>query len=178
MLSDAAGATPVVDISAPDNREIRREVRTGSEPASATVSAHVPFFLVPNAFLWERMRDSEADLRLAESVHTTSTSDFVILVSTVRAAGELAVVADGDAADPSTRFSSLAESGGKMPRRLHDEEHAVFDAELLVPGEFPFEAITLVGVANDKVRSDVRAMLSEHGFSQKVSVYPPWFQPS
>lgn len=178
MLSDAGGATPVVDISAPDNRELRREVRAGSEPESATVAAHVPFFLVPNAFLWERMRDSEADLRLSDAAGATPASDFVMLVSTVRAAGDLAVVADGDAADPSTRFSSLAESDGRMPRRLHDEEHAVFDAEFLVPGEFPFAAITLVGVANDKVRSEVRSLLAEHGFSQKVSVYPPWFQPS
>ncbi len=166
-----------MDISSADNRELRREVRAGSERA-APVSAFVPFFLVPNASLWERIRDSESDLRLAETVHTMPAADFVILVSTVRAAGESAVVADGDAADPATRFSELAESGGRMPRRLHEEEHVVFDAEFLVPESFAFDAVTLVGVANDKVRSDVRALLNEHGYTQKVSVYPPWFQPS
>ncbi|HEU4849544.1 MAG TPA: DUF4433 domain-containing protein [Terrimesophilobacter sp.] len=172
VLSDAAGASPAVDISAADNRELRREVLVGSEP----VAAHVPFFLAPNAILWDGMRNGEADYRLAEGVGSIPASDFVILVSTVRAAGESAVVADGDAADPTTRFSSLTELGGRMPRRLHDEEDALRSAEFLVPGEFSFAAITLVGVANDKVRAEVRTLLEEHGFAQKVSVYPPWFQ--
>lgn len=172
VLSDAAGATPVVDISAVDNRELRREVLVGVEP----VAAHVPFFLVPNAILWDGMRNGEADYRLTDGVRSTPASDFVMLVSTARAAGESAIVADGDVADPTTRFSSLAELDGRMPRRLHDEEDALRSAEFLVLGEFPFAAVTLVGVANDKVRTEVRALLEEHGFVQKVSVYPPWFQ--
>lgn len=173
VLSDAAGAAPAVDISAADNRELRREVLAGAEP----VSAHVPFFLAPNAILWDGMRSGEADYRLVDGVRGTPASDFVMLVSTVRAAGDGAVVADGDAADPATRFSSLADLGGRMPRRLHDEEDALRSAEFLVPGEFPFAAMTLVGVANDRVRTEVRSLLEAHGFAQKVSVYPPWFQP-
>lgn len=178
LLSETAGAAPVVDISASDNREVRREVRVGADDSSATVASHVPFFLAPNAFLWDRLRGRETDIRLAPEAHTTPTSDFVLFVSTVRSAGEHAVIADGDAADPTTRFFSLAESSGKMPRRLTDEEDAVRDAELLVPDEFPFTSVTLIGVANDKVRAEVRAALAEHSFNQKVSVYPPWFLPS
>ncbi len=178
LLSEEAGAAPVVDISAADNRELRREVRVGVGESTATVASYVPFFLAPNAFLWDRLRDSETDIRLAPETHTTPASDFVLFVSTVRGAGDLAVVADGDAADPTTRFFPIAESAGQMPRRLTDEEDAVRDAELLVPNEFPFTAVTLIGVANDKVRVEVRAALAEHGFHQKVSVYPPWFLPS
>lgn len=172
VLSDAAGANPVVDISAADNRELRREVSTGSAP----VAAFVPFFLAPDALQWEGIRNGDADFRLADSVSSTPASDFVMLVSSARAGGDGAVVADGDAADSTTRFSSLAELGGRMPRSAYDREDAMRSAEFLVPGELPFTAVTLVGVANDKVRSEVRALLSEHGFAQKVSVYPPWFQ--
>ena len=65
-----------------------------------------------------------------------------------------------------------------MPNRLHEEEDAMREAELLVPREFLFDAFTLIGVANDKVRSEMRTLLLDHGYSQKVSVYPPWFQPT
>lgn len=177
VLSDVAGAHPVVDISAMPNREVRRELSTGS----ATVAAFVPFFLAPDAFQWEGIRNGDADFRLADSVSSMAPSDFIMLVSSARAGGEGAVVADGDAADSTTRFSSLAELGGRIPRRPgldqhRDDEDALRSAEFLVPGEFPFTAVTLIGVANDKVRSEVRALLVEHGFGQKVSVYPPWFQ--
>lgn len=172
VLSDAAGARPVVDISAPDNRELRRELSAG--PTS--VAAYVPFYLAPDALQWEAVRRGEPDHRLADTVRTTPPSEFVMLVSSARAGGDDALVADGDAADATTRFSSRAELGGRMPRRLYDDEDALRSAEFLVPGEFPFTAVTLIGVANDKVRSEVRTLLGEHGFAQKVSVYPPWFQ--
>jgi len=137
----------------------------------------VPFFLVPNASLWERIRDSEADPRLVETAHDQPAADFVILVSTVGAAGELAVLANGDAAEPLTRFSTLAEAAGRPPRQLHEED-AAREAEFLVPLEFPMSAITLIGVANDKVRTDVRTLLTGRDVTAKVSVYPPWFQPT
>jgi hypothetical protein len=36
--------------------------------------------------------------------------------------------------------------------------------------------VTLIGVANDRVRDEVRGMLKSSAHSPKVSVYPPWFQ--
>lgn len=172
LLSEAAGAAPLVDISAEDNRELRREASTGRGP----VAAFVPFFLAPNAIQWEGVCGGEPDHRLAERPRFPPASEFVMLVSTVLAGGKDALVADGDAADPATRFSSLAELRGRMPRALGDEEDVLRSAEFLVPGELPFSAVTLLGVANDKVRAEVRTLLAEHGFAQKVSVYPPWFQ--
>ena len=50
------------------------------------------------------------------------------------------------------------------------------DAEFLVKGTFPFELVSLIGVAHAKSRDVVKAILSTSGYSTKVSVYPPWFQ--
>lgn len=178
MLSDGSGAQPAVDFSALDNRELRRTIRPGGDTATLTVADCVPFFLEPNPLLWERWCSGLPALQLNPPSLVGPAADFVMLVSTVRAAGENAVVADGDAAEPSTRFFRLADSEGRMPRRLSEEEDLVREAELLVPVEFDFGAVTLVGVANDRVRSEMRSLLEEHGLSHKVSVYPPWFQPS
>ena len=172
LLSDGAGAKPVVDISAADNRELRREVTVGS----AAVSSFVPFFLVPDARLWEGMRAGDADYRLDGAVRSMPASDFILLVSTAGAVGGDSVIADGDAADPTTRFVSLSELHNRMPRRLYDEEDALSAAEFLVPEHVDVSDVNLVGVANDKVRAAVREQLASHGSAQKVSVYPPWFQ--
>ncbi len=172
ILSDAAGARPIIDISSPENRALRREASAGS----AAVATYVPFFLAPDAILWEGIRSGAASYRFSGEVERIPASEFVMLVGSVRGAGADAVIADGDAADPTTRFSSPDLLGGRMPRRVFDEEDSLRSAEFLVPGTFPFSSVTLVGVANDKVRTQVRALLGAHGHSHKVSVYPPWFQ--
>lgn len=172
ILADAAGASPVVDISSADNRQLRREVSAGPAP----VATYVPFFLAADAILWEGMRSGVANYRLSEDAHSIPASEFVMLVGSVRGAGDDAVITDGDAADPATEFSSPDMLGGRMPRRFFEEEDSVRSAEFLVPNAFPFSSVTLVGVANDKVRSHVRELIATHGFTQKVSVYPPWFQ--
>jgi hypothetical protein len=42
-----------------------------------------------------------------------------------------------------------------------------------------FDAITLIGVPNDRVRDRVKRLLADSGgHAPKVSVFPPWFQPS
>ena len=174
ILSDAAGANPVIDISAADNRELRREVSAGA----ASVASYVPFFLAADAHLWEGMRSGVANYRLAEDAERIPASEFVILVGSVSGAGPDAMITDGDAADPATRFSSPDQLGGRMPRRFFEEEDSIRSAEFLAPNAFPITSITLIGVANDKVRAHVRTMVSAHGFAHKVSVYPPWFQSS
>lgn len=172
IRSDAAGAKPVVDISATDNRELRREASAGPAP----VAAYVPFTLVADSAMWEGLRNGEANFRLSEKSGDIPASEFVVLVGSVRGAGADALITDGDAADPATRFSSPAMLGGRMPRREFEEEDSLRYAEFLVLNAFPFSSVTLVGVANDKVRSRVRELMGIHGFTQKVSVYPPWFQ--
>lgn len=174
ILSDVAGANPVVDISTADNRELRREVSAGSKP----VAAFVPFFLAADAVLWEDLCTGVASHQLSEDSQRIPASEFVVLVGSMGAAGEDAVIADGDAADPATQFSSPDMLGGRMPRRFFEEEDSLRYAEVLVPDAFPFESVTLIGVANDKVRTRVRELISAQGYGQKVSVYPPWFQRS
>lgn len=172
ILSDGAGATPVVDISSADNRQLRREVSAGD----TSVATFVPFFLAADAILWEDLRGGVADYRLSDEAHNIPSSEFVLLVGSVQGAGGDAVITDGDAADSVTEFSSPEKLGGRMPRRFFEEEDSIRSAEFLVPHAFPFSSVTLVGVANDKVRSQVRELMAAHGFTQKVSVYPPWFQ--
>ena len=37
------------------------------------------------------------------------------------------------------------------------------------------QLITLIGVANDRVRAAVRALLAGSGYQPRVAVHPPWF---
>lgn len=171
-MSELDGARPKVDISTPENRLRRRNTRIDSEP----VASFVPFFLLPNARMWEAMRSASPDDRLDKAARALPASDFIMLVSSARSGGGGAIVANGDAADPETTFGPVSELGGRMPRLRFDDEDALGDAEFLIPHELQFSAIALIGVANDKVRIRVRSLLESRGFVTKVSVYPPWFQ--
>ena len=110
-------------------------------------------------------------MKVVRPARASAPFDFVVLVSTVARLGDGVVVTDGDAAGSLTRFST---SDGITPAltRLHDSE-SLDVAEVLAPGTVLYEAIQLIGVANDRVRDRVRE-LSTGG--TKVAVYPPWFQ--
>jgi hypothetical protein len=168
-----ADARPTVDISSAENRESRRT----ADVAGSTAASYVPFFLTPNATLWEGIRLGNADSRLSPESRHAVPSDFVILVSTVRQTAELeAVVADGDAAGSLTRFGSTEDGSERMLRRLHDDENSIIAAEFLVKRSFPFDLVTLIGVAHDKAREAIRPILLASAHKPKVVVYPPWFQ--
>ena len=66
-----------------------------------------------------------------------------------------------------------------MLRKLRADQASgsILEAEFLVRDAFPFELITLIGVAHDRVRDSVRVILRESTYLPKVAVYPPWFQP-
>lgn len=164
----SAGVTPNVDLSTPLTRELRQ---TAEISPGESVADHVPFYLVPTASLWEDLRTGAADeTRWSAQARASTASDFVFLVTTVAALGEGAVITDGDAAATLTRFAS-GDQLGRMLERLHDTDTAA-GAEALAKGPVPFDAIQLVGVANDRVRDRVRGFTAT-----KVAVYPPWFQP-
>ncbi len=187
--SDAWGTRPTVDISSVRNREARRIAPVAGE-GGRSVASFVPFFLSPNASVWESIRSRADDPRLALGAHGSAASDFVILVSTVKKvidahAGDKelrpasAVVADGDAAAEPTRFGAAPEASERMLRKLRADQdsEAILEAEFLVREAFPFELVTLVGVANDRVRDSVKDILKSSAYLSKVAVYPPWFQP-
>lgn len=207
--SDAWGMRPTVDISSARNRETRRNAHVFGA-ASPSVASYVPFFLSPNASVWESIRAHAADPRLALDAHGSAAFDFVILVSTVKKvidarAGDAhaghahaddaraddaragdeelrlasVVVADGDAAGAPTRFGATREASERMLRKLRADQASgsILEAEFLVREAFPFELITLIGVAHDRVRDSVRVILKSSAHHPKVAVYPPWFQP-
>lgn len=162
-----ARATPIVDVSTGLTRELRQ---TAEVAPGRVVADFVPFYLVPSATLWDDLRQGAADeTRWSAAARAAASVDFVVLVTTVAALGQDAVVADGDAAASLTRFAT----GDEITRaltRLHDT--ATFDAaEVLAFESVPFGVVQLIGVANDRVRDRVRDLTST-----KVAVYPPWFQ--
>ena len=180
--SESWATRPTVDISSAETRESRRST-TVSGLGSANVADFVPFFLVPNSTMWEDIRSDSPDPRLSADAQGVTAADFVLLVSTVKQAAEhtddgAIVVTDGDAAHVLTRFAASTESSERMLRRLRADDNAetIVEAELLVKARFPIELVTLIGVANDRARDEVRAILKSSEHSPKVSVYPPWFQ--
>ena len=192
LFSDSDGSfRPAVDISSEANRATRRELRIArfdtGDGDGTVVADYVPFFLAPNSSVWDAIRGDDSDARLSRAATGAAASDFIILVSTVKmleghfplegSDGYPIVVTDGDATAPATRFGVSRESATRMLGALRANENpAIFDAEYLVPGPLPFELVSLIGVANDRVRDTVRQLLAPSQFTPKVAVYPPWFQ--
>ena len=177
-----AGAAPQLDLSPAELREERAGI---SIPGTADLrlTDFVPFFLSPEAGLWQSLRSGRDHPRVSAAGRSAEPLDFVFLVSTVRhvASSEPAfVLADNHAEGTATRFANTREDAERMLYRLRAESDAerAQNAELLVAGRLPLEAVTLIGVANDKVRSAVRDILAGSDFTPKISVYPPWFQQS
>jgi hypothetical protein len=182
IVSDGlvAGVHPVVDIAPV---ELRAERTATPAPGSGeqTLDEYVPFFLSPDARLWQALRDRRAHPRLAAEASGLEPADFVFLVTTVGAAlatGNDFVVADGNAEGTGTRFAITRDDAGRLLGRLRSDSsgQSMLDAEFLVRGELPLAAVTLVGVANDKVRASVREILADASNPPRISVYPPWFQ--
>lgn len=173
-----AETSPVTDISSEEARAARRAT-TVAGPDSATVAEHVPFYLSPNARLWESMRAGSTDPRLAPTAHGLAAAEFVILVSTVKtvATDEASiVVTDGDAAGQLTRFAATDETWKRMLYRLiSDESDALLSAEFLVQNSVPFDAVTLIGVPHDRARDAVKLALAGSTHVPRVAVHPPWF---
>ena len=183
IYADASGAEPVIDLSSAETRALRRAAAVSS---GESVASFVPFFLVPHAEVWAGVLTGTADERLAPAVRALPVAEFVMLVSTMgqisqvghTGQGEFAadgvVLADDDAAAAVTRFTAVEGENLRLPRL---DEGRELVAELLVQDSFPMGSVALVGVANDKVRGQVRELLRASEFSPKIAVYPPWFQP-
>jgi hypothetical protein len=178
--NDGWDARPAVDVSSIDNRTLRRSTAV---TAGASVAEYVPFYLSPDAYLWEAIRAGASDPRLSSGAAALPASEFVVLVSTVKAAThtltapDAVAVSDRDAADPRARLATATDEYELLLRRLiTDSEHdAVRYAEFLVKDSVPLESFSLVGVAHDKARLAVRAILESTGFRPRVAVHPPWF---
>jgi hypothetical protein len=192
LLADASEAwttRPSVDMSAAETRETRRSIPVDGA-GSATVADYVPFALAPKSGVWESIITGTDDSRVSSQARNGQPSDYVMLVSTVKHVVDAAdadelddpafAVTDGDAAHSLTRFGTTAPSAEALLRRLRAEPEGqrILEAELLVHGSFPIESVTLIGVANDRARDAVKAILQPLSVRTKVAVYPPWFRPA
>lgn len=169
---------PEIDISSRDTREARRS--TPIVGTDTSVANYVPFFLSPNANLWDGLRARTPDPRLTAAARSIPAAEFVMLVTTIKQitahSTRYPIVTDGDAADARTRFATTQDDAERVLRRmLVGDDGTLLRAELLVLDSVPFEAITLVGVANDRARAAARSLLSGSGFQPRVAVHPPWF---
>lgn len=187
-LNDQRQDRPEVDISSSETRDARRKALI-SEADQTTVAHFVPFFLSPNATLWQSIRFGETDPRLSAHALGSDIADYVVLVSTVKKVLDVAaangataipfVVSDGDAAGATSRFGTTRDDAERLLRRLRSSQDLEFSpilqAELLVGGSFPLDSVTLIGVAHDKARAALKQILDGSGFTPKVAVYPPWF---
>ena len=178
ILADGAlraGVTPVVDVSSAITRELRAAVEVVD---GVTVADYVPFYLSPDASRWDELRSGATGLHWSDAARATKPLDYVILVSTAGELGPDVVVTDRDAADSTSRFGIGTDGGAPLIRRLRNEDPEFFEPEILAPGTVAFEAITLIGVPNDRVRDRVKRLIADAGHVTKVSVFPPWFQPA
>jgi len=178
LLADTSTAwveRPAVDISRPELREARRSAHASE---TGVVADYVPFFVSPNSTLWTAIRAGDmSEPRLAPQARELPANEFIVLVSTVGTAGrDRVVVTNGDATGIVTRFTATPDQAEAQLRKLQGDDQSLAEAELLVHESFPFESVTLIGVANDKVRNEVRDQLAAAGHSPKLSIYPPWFQ--
>lgn len=168
-----AGMRPTVDLSS----ELTRELRATAEIVPGVAVAHfVPFALAPDSVPWEELRRGAQEARWSAAARAAASTDFVFLVSTVKALGDGHVITDGDAAATVTRFSSTPQDAAAMLVTLHSDPEKRLGAEALARESFPVDAVQLIGVANDRVRDRVKDLLADSGFEPKVAVYPPWFQ--
>ncbi len=184
--SHAWEARPAIDIAAPSTRDTRRHL-TVTELGDAPVAEYVPFALTPDASFWSSIRAGEEDTRLSPEVSSHSAADFVVLVSSVKSVregkpqnGSIApqlVLAETDAADALTRFAATPDEFTRLLSRLRaaPDSAALLEAEILVHDSLSFDSVSLIGVANDKVREVVRRMLDDSGYEHRVAVYPPWY---
>ncbi|MCJ0700386.1 DarT ssDNA thymidine ADP-ribosyltransferase family protein [Frigoribacterium sp. CFBP9039] len=171
-----AGATPVLDVSSEATRALRASVTAAS---GAPLADHVPFSLSPHATAWDTVRSGAEGYEWSDAARTAKATDFVMLVVPISALGDDFVVTEGDAAVQGVRAGVGVDDAAGMVRRFSLADPDLLEPEVLVPSRVAFDAVTLVGVPNDKVRDAVKNLVADAGgHAPRISVYPPWFRPS
>ncbi len=172
-----AGAEPPVDLSTPLIRELRATAPAGEDRDGADLSVAdcVAFALSDQASWWRDLREGALDrTRWSDAARATRPTDLVVLVARL---GDLpsAVVTDADAASTVARLARTPEEITRTVARVRSGTGAL-EGEALVPGEVPFDAIVLIGVANEPARDRVREMLAAAGHGNvRVLLSPEWF---
>lgn len=170
-----ADAEVPVDLSTPLIRELRTTVP--ATPTS-TVADCVAFALSDQASWWRDLRDGAADrTRWSDAARALRPADLVVLVATLGALPD-AVVTDADAASAVARIARTPEEIARTIARVKAGTGAL-EGEALVPGPVSFDAVVLIGVANEPARDRVREMLAATDRSNvRVLLSPEWFNPT
>jgi hypothetical protein len=168
-----ADATPEVDVSSETTRELRRSADLAD---GTTVAQHVAFYASPTAQRWDELRTGATGPHWSDAARAAKPADFVLLAVPATHLGPEIVASDADAAAPGTSFGLGVADATSLLRRVRFDDPEFLAAEVLIPHAVPFDSVALIGVANDKVRDAVRALISSAGgYAPKVAVYPPWF---
>ncbi|PYY34887.1 MULTISPECIES: DarT ssDNA thymidine ADP-ribosyltransferase family protein [unclassified Curtobacterium] len=168
-------ATPAVDVSSAATREARG---AATAPDGSSVAGHVPFTLSPDARRWDELRSGAEEDRWSDAARRTRATEFVVLVVPTTAFGASVILADTDADDPDVRFAVGPDAATNLLRRTDITDPSMHGVELLAGPQVPMSSVALVGVPNDKVRQQVKAVFAEHGGpAPRVAVFPPWFVP-
>ncbi|CAN5139392.1 hypothetical protein BH11ACT3_BH11ACT3_17950 [soil metagenome] len=175
-----ADATPAVDVSSALTRELRSATPLAG---GAPVSAHVPFYLSPNASRWDELRSGAVGAHWSDAARAAKPAEFVVLATAADAIGVDVIVADGDATSHETRFAYGEPAAMPFLRRVRGDDPDFLEPEVLGPSVVAFDVIATIGVANERVRDQVKVILAGHvndmnGAAPKVAVYPPWFVPT
>jgi len=168
-----ADVEPVVDVSS----AVARELRAGADLADGTtVAQHVAFYASPTAERWTELRDGATGPHWSDEARAAKPADFVMLAVPAVQFGADITAADADAAAPATRFAIGTAEATQLLRRLRVDDPEFLNTEILIPHAVPFDSVALIGVANDRIRDQVRDMIARAGgYAPKVAVYPPWF---
>lgn len=168
-------ATPAVDVSSTATRTARADA---SAPDGGPVSGHVPFTLSPDATRWDELRGGAEGERWSDAARRTRATEYVVLVVPVSAFGASVIVADQDAEADDVRFAVGPDAATNLIRRTDFTDPDMHGLELLAGPRVPFTSVAVIGVPNDRVRQQVKALLAQHsGHAPRVAVFPPWFVP-
>ena len=166
-------ATPSIDVSSGELTAARSAVLT---PEGIPLPEYVPFSLTPDSLAWEAVRSGADSPLWSDAARTSRATDFVVLVVPATAFGDAVSLADSNAIDADVRFATGREAVGALLRRVQLSDPDLQRVELLAAESVPLDSVAVVGVANDRSRERVRAILAEGaGPAPRVAVFPPWF---
>jgi len=169
-----AGAEPEVDVSSATTRELRA---TTELPGDRSAAEFVPFYLTPTATRWRELVEGAEGAHWSDAARRARPNEYVALLVTGAALGDDLVVADGDAAATTTRFTAGADAGATALRRIAGVDPELQEAEVLAHGQVPFSAVVVLGVPNERIRDRIRTQLADLGVEPpRISVFPAWFQ--
>jgi hypothetical protein len=169
-------ATPDIDVSAPETRAARAATTT---PDGSAVTEHVPFELTADADAWDQVRSGAEQPRWSDAARRTRGTDYVMLVVPTPAFGDSVILSDVPADDPAARFAVGPDAATALLRRAAIADPEMIRAELLAGPSVPFTSVAVIGVPNDRMRDDVRALLADAGgHVPRVAIFPPWFRPA